>query len=62
MERAVIPKRFPAVDGDLIMSSAIDAGIGLFTNTRLPIGDKRQEYILGAFEQEGMEFALSPSG
>jgi NRPS condensation-like uncharacterized protein len=32
MERAIIPKRFPAVDGDLIMSSAIDAGIGLFTN------------------------------
>lgn len=32
MERAVIPERFPAVDGDLIMSSAIDANIGLFTN------------------------------
>ena len=32
MERAVIPERFPAVDGDLIMSSAIDVNIGLFTN------------------------------
>jgi NRPS condensation-like uncharacterized protein len=32
MKRAVIPERFTAVDYDLIMSSAIDAGIGLFTN------------------------------
>lgn len=31
MKRAGIPERFPAVDGDLILSSAIDAGIGLFT-------------------------------
>ena len=32
MKRAIIPERFPAVDGDLILSSAIDARIGLFTN------------------------------